>query len=80
MALCAGHLNLLCDLLAASTPWPNVGEVLKALCCFTQQARHDGVLLPLYGNCQAGWAARLLAAACHGLAGPIVLYGWPLLY
>lgn len=42
--------------------------------------RHDGAAPALYGNCQAGWAAMLLAASCQGLAGPTVLNGSPLSY
>lgn len=55
---------------------------LKALRRFTAEVarRHGGTSPILYGNCQAGWAAMLLAADCDQLTGPIVLNGSPLSY
>ncbi|MEC4718093.1 DUF3141 domain-containing protein [Noviherbaspirillum sp. CPCC 100848] len=57
-------------------------HVLKALRRFADEVaqRHGGKSPILYGNCQAGWAAMLLAADCDQLTGPIVLNGSPLSY
>jgi pimeloyl-ACP methyl ester carboxylesterase len=43
-------------------------------------ARHPGKNPVLYGNCQAGWAAMLVAIHCRAPVGPIVLNGSPLSY
>lgn len=57
-------------------------HVLKALRRFVEEvtSRHNGQSPVVYGNCQAGWAAMLLAADCEGLTGPVVLNGSPLSY
>ena len=57
-------------------------DVLAALRHFVEEvaSRHGGRAPVLYGNCQAGWAMVILAAACEGLAGPVVLNGSPLSY
>ncbi len=57
-------------------------HVLKALRRFVEEitTRHDGQSPVIYGNCQAGWAAMLLAADCEGLTAPVVLNGSPLSY
>lgn len=59
-----------------------LANVLHALRSFVEYVseRHDGTPPILYGNCQAGWAATLLAADCQGLTGPVVLNGSPLSY
>lgn len=59
-----------------------LADVLAALRRFVEEvtARHGGTPPVLYGNCQAGWAVTLLAAACEGTAGPTVLNGSPLSY
>lgn len=66
------------------TPCENqtLQHVLKALRRFVEEvaARHDGKSPVIYGNCQAGWAAMLLAADCEGLTGPVILNGSPLSY
>ncbi len=67
-------------------PDPKTGQtladVLHALRKFveTLKALHGGKAPILYGNCQGGWAAALLAADCGGLAGPVVMNGSPLSY
>jgi hypothetical protein len=59
-----------------------LADVLHALRRFTEEVgrRHPTKPPVLYGNCQAGWAAALLAADCEGLVGPTVLNGSPLSY
>ncbi|WP_254696903.1 DUF3141 domain-containing protein [Octadecabacter sp. SW4] len=65
-------------------PMPNqtLADVHYALRDFVKEVarRHPNTAPVLYGNCQAGWAATLLAADCEGLTGPIVLNGSPLSY
>ena len=68
------------------TPSPEPGQtladVLHGLGRFvdTLRALHGGQAPILYGNCQGGWAAALLAAECGGRAGPVVMNGSPLSY
>jgi len=59
-----------------------LADVLLTLRRFLENVarRHPGKAPVLYGNCQAGWAAALLAADCEGLSGPTVLNGSPLSY
>lgn len=59
-----------------------LADVLHALRRFveTLSSLHGGKPPILYGNCQGGWAAALLAASCGGLAGPVVMNGSPLSY
>ncbi len=63
-------------------PGQTLADVLHGLRRFveTVQALHGGKAPILYGNCQGGWAAALLAADCGGLAGPVVMNGSPLSY
>ncbi len=66
----------------APEPGQTLADVLHALRGFvdTLRALHGGKAPILYGNCQGGWAAALLAADCGGLAGPVVMNGSPLSY
>lgn len=59
-----------------------LGDVIKALGRFVAnvKVRHDGKAPVLYGNCQGGWAAALVAADCEGHVGASVLNGSPLSY
>lgn len=59
-----------------------LGDVIKALGRFVAHVaeRHDGKRPVLYGNCQGGWAAALVAADCEGQVGAAVLNGSPLSY
>jgi pimeloyl-ACP methyl ester carboxylesterase len=63
-------------------PGQTLADVLHALRRFveTLSSLHGGKPPILYGNCQGGWAAALLAASCGGLAGPVVMNGSPLSY
>lgn len=82
MALCAGHPTYFVIFFPHPCPGQKLGDVLKAFRRFVEavSASHGGVPPVLYGNCQAGWAAMLLAADCQGLSGPVVLNGSPLSY
>ncbi|HBL93784.1 MAG TPA: poly(3-hydroxyalkanoate) synthetase [Hyphomonas sp.] len=68
------------------TPDPMPGQTLPDVIAGLRQfvdlisEQHDGRAPVLYGNCQGGWAAALLAADCEGLAGPVVMNGSPLSY
>lgn len=81
-ALHAGHPVYFVGFLPEPCPGQMLSDVLAALRRFVEavSARHGGRAPVLYGNCQAGWAAMLLAARCEGLAGPVVLAGSPLSY
>ena len=63
-------------------PGQTLADVVAGLHHFVEMvsAQHDGKAPVLYGNCQGGWAAALLAADCEGLAGPVVMNGSPLSY
>jgi hypothetical protein len=63
-------------------PGQTMVDVLHALRRFVAEVSrlHENRPPVLYGNCQAGWAATILAADCEGLAGPVVLNGSPLSY
>ena len=63
-------------------PGQTLADVHFALRAFVGEVarRHPNTAPVLYGNCQAGWAATLLAADCQGLTGPVVLNGSPLSY
>ena len=59
-----------------------LSDVIAALGRFVEHVaeRHDGKRPVLYGNCQGGWAAALVAAQCDGQVGAAVLNGSPLSY
>lgn len=66
----------------APVPHQHLVDVLHALRRFIDEvmARHNGRAPVLYGNCQAGWAAMLVAIHCQGPVGAVVLNGSPLSY
>lgn len=66
----------------APSPHQRLVDVLHALRRFVDDvmARHPGSTPVLYGNCQGGWAAMLVAIHCQGPVGPVVLNGSPLSY
>ncbi len=66
----------------AAVPHQRLVDVLHAMRRFVDEvmARHPGRLPVLYGNCQAGWAATLVAIHCQGPVGAVVLNGSPLSY
>ncbi len=63
-------------------PGQTLADVLHSLRRFVETitALHGGKAPILYGNCQGGWAAALLAADCEGTSGPVVMNGSPLSY
>jgi pimeloyl-ACP methyl ester carboxylesterase len=66
----------------APSPHQRLVDVLHAIRRFIDgvMERHPGQTPVLYGNCQAGWAATLLAIHCEGPVGAVVLNGSPLSY
>lgn len=82
IAMHAGHPVYFVSFYPEPCPGQTLSDVLHALQRFVEYAgkQHGGKPPVLYGNCQAGWAAILLAAGCAGLAGPAVLNGSPLSY
>ncbi|NIR30849.1 MAG: DUF3141 domain-containing protein [Gammaproteobacteria bacterium] len=82
IALREGHPVYFAIFYPEPCPGQSLADVLHALRRFVEHVRdgHEGKAPVLYGNCQAGWAATLLAADCEGLSGPTVLNGSPLSY
>ena len=82
MALHEGHATYFVIFFPLPCPNQTLADVLHALRRFVEEVshRHHGKAPVLYGNCQAGWAAMLLAADCEGLNGVTVLNGSPLSY
>jgi len=82
MALHEGHAVYFVIFFPEPCPGQTLADVLHALRRFVEEVgrRHVGTAPVLYGNCQAGWAAILLAADCEGLVGPVVLNGSPVSY
>lgn len=82
IALRRGHPTYFIAFDAAPCPGQTLADVLHALRRFVEEVarRHPGPPPVVYGNCQGGWAAALLAATHDGLAGPVVMSGSPLSY
>jgi len=82
MALHEGHPVYFVIFQPEPMPGQTLADVHHALRRFVAEVArlHPNTPPILYGNCQAGWAATLLAADCEGLAGPVVLNGSPLSY
>ncbi|MGR3638428.1 DUF3141 domain-containing protein [Alterinioella nitratireducens] len=82
MAMHEGHPVYFVIFFPEPVPGQTLADVHYALRDFVSEVarRHRDTAPVLYGNCQAGWAATLLAADCEGLTGPIVLIGSPLSY
>lgn len=82
IALHTGHPVYFVVFFPEPCPHQTLADVLEALRRFVETiaARHGGKAPVLYGNCQAGWAATLLAAHCPDKIGPAVLNGSPLSY
>lgn len=82
IALHEGHPVYFVTFFPAPAPHQTLVDVLHALRRFADEvmARHKGKPPILYGNCQAGWAAMLVAIHCKGALGPVVLNGSPLSY
>lgn len=82
MAMHEGHPVYFVIFFPEPVPGQTLADVHHALRDFVSEVvrRHPKTPPVLYGNCQAGWAATLLAADCDGLTGPVVLNGSPLSY
>jgi len=82
MAMHEGHPVYFVIFYPEPMPGQTLADVHHALRDFVTEVarRHPDTAPVLYGNCQAGWAAMLLAADCDGLTGPVVLNGSPLSY
>lgn len=82
MAMHEGHPVYFVIFFPEPVPGQTLADVHYALRDFVSEVarRHPDKAPVLYANCQAGWAATLLAADCDGLTGPIVLNGSPLSY
>jgi hypothetical protein len=84
VALKAGHPCYFIGFLPEPVPGQTIADILHAEAKFVEAviARHpdaDGKPCAI-GNCQAGWALMMLAAARPELLGPILLAGSPLSY
>lgn len=82
MALHIGHPTYFVIFYPEPCPGQTLADVLHALRRFVDEVaqRHPGTAPAVYGNCQAGWAAAMLAASHEGLMGPTVMNGSPLSY
>ena len=82
MALHIGHPTYFVIFYPEPCPGQTLADVLHALRHFVDEVtrRHPGTRPAVYGNCQAGWAAAMLAASHEGLMGPTVMNGSPLSY
>lgn len=82
IALHTGHAVYFVVFFPEPCKGQTLGDVIKALGRFVADVkeRHDGKTPVLYGNCQGGWAAALVAADCEERVGAAVLNGSPLSY
>ena len=82
IALHEGHPVYFVSFFPAPYPHQRLVDVLHTLRRFVDEvaARHGGKAPILYGNCQGGWAAVLVAIHCQGPVGAAVLNGSPLSY
>lgn len=82
-ALRAGHPVYFVTFFAEPMPGQLLSDVVRAEMLFVEKVRelHPRSEKPaIIGNCQAGWATAILAAAVPKECGPIVLAGAPLSY
>lgn len=82
IALHEGYPVYFVTFFPAPSPRQRLVDVLHTLRRFVDEvaARHGGKAPILYGNCQGGWAATLVAIHCKGPVGAVVLNGSPLSY
>jgi pimeloyl-ACP methyl ester carboxylesterase len=82
IALHEGHPVYFVTFFPAPSPHQRLVDVLHTLRRFVDEvvARHPGKTPILYGNCQGGWVATLVAIHCQGPVGAVVLNGSPLSY
>jgi pimeloyl-ACP methyl ester carboxylesterase len=84
VAIKAGHTCYFIGFLPEPMPGQTIEDIMNAEATFLEQVieRHpeaDGKPAVI-GNCQAGWAVMMLAAARPELFGPILIAGSPLSY
>ncbi|HJS32101.1 MAG TPA: DUF3141 domain-containing protein [Alphaproteobacteria bacterium] len=84
VALNAGHPCYFIGFLPEPMPGQTIEDVLRAEAAFVEKIislhpHADGKPIAI-GNCQAGWALMMLAAARPELFGPIMVAGAPLSY
>ena len=82
IALHEGHPVYFVSFFPAPSPHQRLVDVLHTLRRFVDEVaiRHGGKAPILYGNCQGGWVAVLVAIHCQGPVGAVVLNGSPLSY
>ncbi len=83
VALNAGHPVYFVMFLTTPVPGQTIADVQQCQIYFLEEVakRHPAALKPaVIGNCQAGWAAALIAADRPDVTGPLVLNGSPLSY
>lgn len=82
IALHEGHAVYFVTFFPAPSPHQRLVDVLHTLRRFVDEVvtRHPGKTPILYGNCQGGWVATLVAIHCQGPVGAVVLNGSPLSY
>ncbi|WDP91858.1 MAG: DUF3141 domain-containing protein [Desulfobacter sp.] len=83
IALSAGHPVYFIVFLPYPESGQTIADVQRAHIRFLEEVarRHPGAFEPaIIGNCQAGWAAMLIAADRPDVTGPLVLNGSPLSY
>jgi poly(3-hydroxyalkanoate) synthetase/tellurite resistance protein len=83
LALDRGHPVYFVMFFTNPVPNQTIADVQNAEVYFVEEVkkRHKGAENPaIVGNCQAGWAASLVAADRPDICGPLVLNGSPLSY
>jgi poly(3-hydroxyalkanoate) synthetase len=83
VALNAGHTVYFLLFFTEPSPGQTIPDVLQAQIRFIEMVAElhpDAGKPAIIGNCQAGWAAALIAADRPDLAGPMVFNGSPLSY
>ena len=82
IALHEGYPVYFVTFFPAPSPHQRLVDVLHTLRRFVDEVmvRHPGKTPILYGNCQGGWVATLVAIHCQGPVGAVVLNGSPLSY
>ena len=84
MILSAGHPCYFIGFSPMPEPGQTIESIMRAEAIFLKRVielhpEADGKPV-LIGNCQAGWAIMMLAAACPDLCGPIIAAGSPMSY
>ncbi|MDH2431791.1 DUF3141 domain-containing protein [Pokkaliibacter sp. MBI-7] len=83
VALQAGHPVYFVMFFPMPEPGQTIPDICAAECEFVRYVRacHPDAPMPgVVGNCQAGWAAMMLAASNPDDVGPVVIVGAPMSY